>query len=245
MKENAYDDEAFFEKYSQFPRSVEGLSAAGEWEEFERLLPDFAGKRVLDVGCGFGWHCIYAAEHGAARVVGTDISRNMLDVAREKTAFPQVSYERVAMEDLDFPADSFDIVLSSLAFHYTPDFGVVCKRIASCLAPGGSFVFSVEHPVFTAYGNQDWFYDAHGERAHWPVDGYFAEGPRDAVFLGERVTKYHKTLTTYLDTLLNSGFAIKRVVEPQPAPHLLDVVEGMRDELRRPMMLIVAAEKAR
>ena len=37
----------------------------------------------------------------------------------------------------------------------------------------------------------------------------------------------------------------KRVVDPQPAPHLLDAVEGMRDELRRPMMLIVSAEKAR
>lgn len=245
MKENAYDDEAFFEKYRRFPRSVEGLSAAGEWEELERLLPDFAGKRVLDVGCGFGWHCIYAAEHGATRVVGTDISCKMLDVAREKTTYPQVEYQRMAMEDLDFPADSFDVALSSLAFHYTPDFDGVCKRIAACLVPGGSFVFSAEHPVFTAYGNQDWIYDGAGARDHWPVDRYFFEGAREAVFLGEPVTKYHRTLASYIDTLLRNGFAVKRVVEPQPAAHLLDAVEGMRDELRRPMMLLVAAEKTR
>ena len=242
MKENRYDDEEFFQKYRAFPRSVEGLSAAGEWHELRRLLPDFAGKRVLDVGCGFGWHCTHAAEQGAASVVGTDISQKMLEVAREKTTHPQVVYLQVAMEDLDFPPDSFDVALSSLAFHYTPDFRDVCERIARCLVPGGSFVFSVEHPVFTAFGTQDWTYDEEGGRAHWPVDRYFEEGAREAVFLGERVVKYHKTLTTYLDTLLRTGFAIRRVVEPQPDPALLDV-PGMRDELRRPMMLLVAAEK--
>lgn len=57
MKENKYDDEVFFEKYSQMYRSVYGLQGSGEWHEFEKLLPDFQGKRVLDLGCGYGWHC--------------------------------------------------------------------------------------------------------------------------------------------------------------------------------------------
>ena len=47
MKENKYDDPAFFDAYSRFPRSVEGLSAAGEWHALQKLLPDFRGKRVL------------------------------------------------------------------------------------------------------------------------------------------------------------------------------------------------------
>ena len=66
MRENRYDDPKFFEKYSQMDRSVKGLSGAGEWETLRPLLPDFAGKRVLDMGCGYGWHCRYAAEQGAA-----------------------------------------------------------------------------------------------------------------------------------------------------------------------------------
>lgn len=241
MKENKYDDEKFFEQYSHFPRSVDGLSAAGEWHELEKLLPSFENKRVLDIGCGFGWHCIYAAEHGATHVVGTDISEKMLAAAREKTHFPNIEYRRMAMEDIDFPADSFDAVLSSLAFHYTPDFTDVCSRIANCLTTGGSFVFSVEHPVFTAQGKQDWIYDEDGKPSHWPVDNYFTEGVRSSVFLGESVTKYHKTLTTYLNTLLKTGFSITGVVEPEPAEHLIDTVPGMRDELRRPMMLLVSA----
>ena len=77
---------------------------------------------------------------------------------------------------------------------------------------------------------------------HFPVDNYFYEGKREATFLGEKVTKYHKTLTTYLDGLLTNGFAIQRIVEPQPPAHMFRI-EGMKDEMRRPMMLIVSARK--
>ena len=65
MKQNKYDDEAFFQKYGQMARSRQGLEGAGEWSELQKVLPDFAGKRVLDLGCGYGWHCRYAAENGA------------------------------------------------------------------------------------------------------------------------------------------------------------------------------------
>ncbi len=249
MKENKYDNEQFFEAYSNFPRSVEGLTAAGEWHELQKMMPNFAGKRVLDIGCGFGWHCIYAAQQGASYVLGTDISEKMLATATEKTnqlekdVASKIEYKKLAMEDINFPPNSFDVVISSLAFHYTPHFEEVCKRIYACLTTGGGFVFSVEHPVFTAQGTQNWYQGANGENLHWPVDDYFVEGKRDAVFLGEQVTKYHKTLTTYLNTLLQTGFSITAIVEPQPAPHLLNTVEGMQDELRRPMMLLVSASK--
>ena len=119
----------------------------------------------------------------------------------------------------------------------------MAEKVYRWLAPGGDFVFSIEHPIFTAYGSQDWYRDEKGEILHFPVDNYFFEGAREAVFLGERVTKYHHTLTTILDGLLTRGFQLRRVVEPQPPGHMLDM-EGMRDELRRPMMLLVAAQKA-
>lgn len=242
MKENKYDDPRFFEKYSQMARSREGLAGAGEWRELEKLLPDFSGRRVLDLGCGYGWHCKYAAGHGAAFVLGTDISQKMLETARERNPGPSIEYRRAAMEDLRLPDSSFDVVLSSLAFHYVKDFGPLVGNIGRWLTPGGSFVFSVEHPVFTAYGSQDWYYGPDGEILHFPVDNYYLEGPREAVFLGERVTKYHRTLTTYLDTLMENGFRLARVVEPQPPEDMMEL-PGMRDELRRPMMLLVSAER--
>lgn len=243
MKENKYDEAEFFARYSGMDRSVKGLAGAGEWHELKKLLPDFAGKRVLDLGCGFGWHCRYAVEHGAMSALGIDLSRRMIEGARERNALPQIEYRVMAIEDYDFPAGAFDVVISSLAFHYLESFGDICEKVFRTLTPGGVFVFSVEHPVFTAYGTEAWYRGPDGENLHWPVDRYFTEGRRIADFLGEDVVKYHRTVTTYIGELLRAGFAVTGVVEPQPAPELLDTVPGMRDELRRPMMLIVAAQK--
>lgn len=243
MLENKYDDPVFFEQYSRMTRSVEGLRGAGEWHALQKLLPDFTGRRVLDLGCGFGWHCAYAAEHGAASVVGIDLSEKMLAKAREQNAAPNITYIRMPVEEVCYPADSFDLVISSLAFHYVPSFDAVCGKVDACLARGGDFVFSVEHPVFTAQGPQDWYYGAQGEKLHWPVDRYFEEGKRTAVFLGESVTKYHRTLETYIQTLLRHGFVVTGLVEPEPEQGMLQTVPGMADELRRPMMLLVSAHK--
>ena len=156
---------------------------------------------------------------------------------------PGIEYRCMAIEDYDYPPGCFGVVISSLAFHYLESFEEICKRVHRTLAAGGDFVFSVEHPVFTAHGSQQWEYDTEDRPHHWPVDRYFTEGKREAEFLGESVVKYHKTLTTYVNGLIRWGFGITGLVEPQPDPAMLDRVEGMRDELRRPMMLIVSARK--
>lgn len=243
MPENKYDDPRFFEKYSQMDRSVHGLEGAGEWPALQKLLPDFSGKRVLDLGCGFGWHCRYAVQQGASSVTGVDLSQSMLDRAAQMTDSPRIQYRQMAIEEADFLPDSFDIVLSSLALHYVASFREICRKVYGCLTAGGSFVFSTEHPVFTAQGPQSWHCDSEGNRLHWPVDRYFLEGERTAVFLGEEMTKYHRTVTTFVTDLLETGFVLTGLCEPQPLPELVEKVPEMRDELRRPMMLILAARK--
>lgn len=243
MKENPYDNPRFFDQYSQMDRSKKGLAGAGEWPALKAMLPEMAGKRVLDLGCGYGWHCRYALEQGAREVVGVDISQRMLEEARCRTTSERCRYLHMAMEDIDFPEACFDVVISSLALHYVRDYADVLRRVATCLKRGGDFVFSVEHPVFTAYGNQDWYRDGEGRALHWPVDRYFMEGERQAVFLGETMTKYHRTLTGYVEPLQRAGFALTGLVEPQPTEQMLSEIAGMADELRRPMMLILAAKR--
>ena len=159
MKENKYDDDQFFNKYGEMNRSKYGLSGAGEWSELQKILPNFKNKRVLDLGCGYGWHCKYAVENGASHVLGTDISHKMLEVAKEINSDVNITYQCSAMEDLSFPEETFDIILSSLAFHYIKDFNKLVQEITKWIKIGGEIVFSVEHPVFTSYGTQDWFYD--------------------------------------------------------------------------------------
>ena len=72
-------------------------------------------------------------------------AKKMLEVAKSKTDFPQIEYKRCAMEDVDFPDESFDIVFSSLAFHYVEDYEALIKKIYKMLKPGGDLVFTVEH----------------------------------------------------------------------------------------------------
>lgn len=225
-------------------RSVEGLEGAGEWHVLRTMLPDFKDKRVLDLGCGFGWHCMWAQQHGAKKVVGIDISKKMLEKARDMDSTASIEYIEMPIEDIDFPDGSFDIVISSLAFHYIESFDEMAKKINRLLSANGSFIFSVEHPVFTAYGSQQWHIDADGSPMHWPVDRYFEEGRRTAVFLGETMTKYHKTLTTYLNGLLRNGFELKEIIEPTPQEKHLQSIPGMKDELRRPMFLLISAVKS-
>lgn len=243
MQKSKYDDLNFFNQYKQMARSQEGLKGAGEWHEFKKMLPDFKNKKVLDLGCGFGWHCRYAVEQGASEVIGVELSEKMLEEARRMTSTDKIQYIKMPIENIDFKEESFNCVVSSLVFHYIESFESVCEKVNKCLVKGGEFIFSVEHPVFTAQGRQDWVYDQAGERIHWPVDNYYKEGVRHSIFLGEEVTKYHKTITTYVSGLLNNGFEILGLVEPQPEAHMLEGNKEMQDELRRPMMLIIKARK--
>ncbi|HKV83917.1 MAG TPA: class I SAM-dependent methyltransferase [Ktedonobacterales bacterium] len=243
MTRNVYDDPSFFASYGKMARSTSGLEAAGEWPAFRALLPDLRGKRVLDLGCGYGWHCRYAREQQARSVVGVDLSAKMIARARADTNDSAIEYLQLAIEDIAFPAGAFDVVISSLALHYVEQFVTVCQKVHHCLVHKGAFVLSVEHPIFTALAAQDWYYGEHGERLHWPVDQYQDEGPRQTRFLDHDVVKYHRTVATYLNALIDSGFTVTRLSEPQPTRALMNTSPAMRDETRRPMFLLIAAAK--
>lgn len=224
-------------------RSIKGLEGAGEWHVLKALMPELRNKSVLDLGCGFGWHCLFAREQHASSVIGVDISAKMLQQAREKTDDPAISYIQMPIEDIEFSNSQFDVVISSLAFHYIESFEAICKKVHDYLKPGGSFIFSVEHPIFTSRNEQDWYVDDQGNRLHWPVDHYQSEGIRETSFLGEDVTKYHRTISTYMNNLIEAEFVIKVVKEPMPSDEMLKHDPLMQDENRRPMFLIISAEK--
>src|SRR5204862_4383186 len=101
MPQNIYDDPDFFAGYSQLRRSREGLAGAPEWPTLRSMLPPLAGARVLDLGCGFGAFSRWAAEQGASKVLGIDLSVKMLARARELTLDVRITYQRAEMESLD------------------------------------------------------------------------------------------------------------------------------------------------
>ena len=234
-----YDDPEFFNAYSQMDRSRYGLSAAGEWHQLEKLFPDVKAKTVLDLGCGYGWHSKYCTDHGAASVLGIDASTSMIAEAEKRNADPCITYRVCTLEEYDYPAETYDLVLSNLVFHYVEDLDAVYQKVYETLKPGGIFLFNIEHPTFTAAPGQDWIYQD-GKAAYWPVDQYFYPGERNTAFLGCPVKKYHHTLTQILGGLLECGYTLEMVEEAMPSE---EMAVQMPDEMRRPMMLLVKGRK--
>lgn len=239
-----YDNDEFFEAYANMDRSKNGLKSAGEWHQLQPLFPDVKGKKVLDLGCGYGWHCEYAARMGAAAVLGIDSSEKMIAKAVSVNSDEKIKYKVCGVEEYDYPENTYDLVISNLVLHYIEDLEKVYRNVHKTLKQGGCFLFNIEHPAFTAGVNQDWVYDENGKPLYWGIDNYYYPGERETNFLGHKVVKQHHTLAQILNTLLQNGFQIEAVEEAMPPTDMMHL-PGMADEMRRPMMLLVKANKCR
>ena len=240
MAQNIYDQPEFFEAYSALRRSTHGLDGAAEWPAVRALLPHMPGLNVIDLGCGFGWFCRWAREHGAARVTGLDLSERMLARARAATRDEAIDYEQADLEWLQSPVGAFDLAYSSLAFHYVENAERLFAEISRSLKPGGLLVFSAEHPIYSAPAKPRWGTDENGARI-WPLNHYFHQGPRTTDWLSKGVVKYHRTLGATLTLLIRSGFAIEHVEEFCPTPEQVTARPDLAEELDRPMFMIVRA----
>lgn len=241
MTQNIYDDPAFFSGYSGLPRSQWGLDGAPEWPALRALLPPLAGRRVVDLGCGFGWFCRWAAGQGAAEVRGLDVSEKMLERAAAENGHPAIDYRRGDLEALDLPDGGFDVAYSSLALHYVADLQRLLATVHRALVPGGRFVFSIEHPIFMASADPRWIAHPDGRRT-WPVDGYQAEGPRFTDWFAPGVVKQHRTLGTTVNLLIRTGFTLAHLEDWGPSEDQVATTPDLAQERDRPMFLLVAAD---
>ncbi|KAJ5695178.1 hypothetical protein N7536_005590 [Penicillium majusculum] len=243
--QNIYDNPEFFSTYGDLPRSQHGLLAAPEWPILEKMILNsksspigplentLKGSRILDLGCGYGWFVCWAREKGAGYVKGVDLSQNMINRAKEFEAetnhlmvpapTTEIIFEIDDLETINLSQHPeqglYDLVYSSLAFHYVDDIVRLFREIHSCLKKGsnherrGRFVFYVEHPIVTApvHPGPDYkvIREAGEDQKVWPLNSYSREGLRLTSWLGaEGVRKYHRTVETYVTALLENGFVL-------------------------------------
>lgn len=242
--QNIYDDARFFAGYSKLRETGAGLNDVLEQPALHRLLPPLVGWRVLDLGCGMGQFARYCREQGARRVLGVDVSEKMLEVARQQTADPGITYRRADLETLDgLPDQGFELVVSSLTLHYVVDYAGLLRRIAGWLAPGGVLAFSIEHPLTTANKPNGWVRDAQGNALHWALDRYGDEGPRQETWFVEGVEKRHRTLATLVNGVLAAGLVVDALGEPAALQEAVAARPSLAQEARRPPFLLVRAHK--
>jgi SAM-dependent methyltransferase len=242
MAQNIYDDEEFFSGYSTLARSVHGHDGAPEWPTLRLMLPDLEGRRVLDLGCGFGWFSRWAADNGAGGVVGIDLSERMLEKARAETVSSVVTYLRLDLDAVELEAGGFDVAYSSLTLHYLQDIPAFLRQVMQTLRVGGVFVFSVEHPMFTAPTNPGFVSSTDGSLT-WPVANYSIEGPRLTNWFAPGIEKQHRTIGTYVNSLIRAGFQIDTLIEWGPTAEQIETVPAWASELHRPPFLLIRAHR--
>jgi 2-polyprenyl-6-hydroxyphenyl methylase/3-demethylubiquinone-9 3-methyltransferase len=115
-----------------------------EW--IERVVGGFAGKSVLDVGCGGGILAESIARRGAAAVLGIDLAQKPLRVAQLhalETGVDHVDYREVSAEALaaEQPA-AFDVVTCMEMLEHVPDPASIVRACATLVRPGGQVFFS-------------------------------------------------------------------------------------------------------
>ena len=193
---NLYDDEGFFSSYIAL-RNEANYNDLMETPAMLSLLGDVEGKRIIDLGCGFGSTASRLADMGASYVLGIDISEKMIRKAKAEHQRGSVEYRVMDMEDASDIEDRFDIAYSSLAFHYIEDLGRLLQGIRGILAYGGMLIFSQEHPISTADYDGYW----NEENSAYTFSGYLKEGKRESRWFVDGVRTYHRTMGTIITAL--------------------------------------------
>jgi ubiquinone/menaquinone biosynthesis C-methylase UbiE len=244
LKQNIYDQPGFFKGYQRMRENQKGFNEILEHLTMLSLLPEVKDFHVLDLGCGAGELSRRIKNLGAKTVTGVDISVNMLKLA-QKELQEGVTFINQPMEDLEFKANTFDLAVSSLAFHYVDDLAGLLKKIHLWLKTPGMLLFSTEHPVLTCSQgiHHGWIKDPSGKKLCWPVDCYSEEGIRESHWFVEGVIKYHRTISTILNACINAGFTLRGVVEPVASEEDERNWPDLKEARRRPPYLIVKAMK--
>lgn len=102
----------------------------------------------MDLGCGYGWHCKYAAQMGATEILGIDSSQKMIAKAVADNSDDKIKYKVCSVEEYIYPENTYDLVVSNLVLHYIENLANVYQKVYCTLKVGGYFLFNIEHPTW-------------------------------------------------------------------------------------------------
>lgn len=244
MSQNIFDNEVFFQKYRELREKEYNYNSLVEQPAIKALLPDLKGKTVLDLGCGYGENCIGFIKNGAKSVVGVDISKKMLEVAKKENANELIKYMHMDMSEIEYLNQKFDLVFSSLAFHYVKDFKKLLHDIRNLLNDNGELLFSQEHPYTTApKAGPIWTKDDCGNKIHYNLSDYMYSGKRHYRWFVDNIEKYHRSISEIFNSIISLGFIINNVVEPVPDEYALEKRPDFIDEFHKTTCIIIKSTK--
>lgn len=196
-QQNIYNNKKFFEEYQSLRKNDLSANELIEIPQLFELIGDVTNLSILDLGCGTGKHDRKLIEMGAKKVIGIDLSNNMINEAIKNSNSDKIEYKIMSMNDIDQLDEKFDMIVSSLAIHYIEDYDGLCQKVYNSLVNGGRFIFSYGHPMDSCAILDD--YNNEGKRvSHWFVDG---------------VETYHRNMSHLVNRLINAGFKLEQMEE--------------------------------
>jgi len=243
--QNIYDDEKFYNEYREMREKGLNANELIEIPIIKDMLPNLKGKKILDLGCGNGGMSKYFIEQGASSVLAIDLSENMINEAKEKNSDPKITYLVLGMEKISKIDTKFDLVFSSLAFHYIEDFNKLLKDIHNLLNDDGILLYSQEHPIATSckYHKEmksSIFID---EKRYYLVSDYNSNGERKLFWNVDGVIKYHRNHSTIINTLIKNKFTLIEERESIASKEAIELNNKYVNQIDRPYFLFVKAKK--
>lgn len=182
-------------------------------EDHIHLFGDVSDKKVLDIGCGSGHSLQYMGNKGAKELWGLDLTTNQIETASKLLSSHKVKvslFESPMEENPGLPTNYFHIVYSIYALGWTVDLNKTLRNVYDYLKPGGIFIFSWEHP----FHDRLTYYDS----SYIFNKSYNIEGPEYNEAWHKSVIIYHRKLSTYINTLIQTGFTIQKVIDDVSLP---------------------------
>jgi ubiquinone/menaquinone biosynthesis C-methylase UbiE len=164
------------------------------------MMGDVKGKRILDAGCGPGKEVKILSEMGA-EVVGMDISKEMLKIAKKNCEDVEANFILGNIEQTEFPDHELDIIISLFSILFKKNLESLLKEFHRILKKGGELYIVVPHPTRKMVVYTKNYFDS---GKHWEQRGKL------------RVFNYYRTMEEYINSLVDAGFQIKEIREPKP-----------------------------
>src|SRR5215510_5439230 len=210
---------------------------------FFDMLPDVSGLKGLDIGCGEGYNTRLLAGRGA-HMTAIDIAEVFIRHAQksERDQRLGIEYRVASAVALPFADKTFDFAAAFMSLMDVPETAPALREAWRVLKPGGFLQFSITHPCFdTAHRRNlrdadrrtyaievgDYFHHPEGEIDEW----LFTAAP-PALKQGMRrftIPRFRRTLSTWLNLLIDAGFHLERVEEPTPTDETVRVHPELQD----------------
>lgn len=214
------------------------------------LLDDISGKSILCIGVGTGEEAKFISDKGA-QVTALDLNEDMINFASQE--YPGIKFEVKDMDKLEYSSKSFDIIVLSLSIHYSKDYLSLLKNCYRMLKDKGQIIFSTMHPNTNSYEKIEidgWKFTIQGIAKNFDgtqekyFGNYFNEEEKSMDW-DKTVVFQHRTIETLLNGLIDTGFVLKRFLEPKPLEESkIEFKKYYERYVRRPVFVIVQAIKA-